>query len=68
MGNRSINFFPREHGNKFSNLIGSFCGPDFPISAHEQGITLTRVLPLFVLREFLPFKHLQSAVCLFRWK
>lgn len=27
-------FFSRGHGNEFNNLIGSLCGPDFPISAH----------------------------------
>ena len=27
-------FFPKGHVNKFSNLIGSSCGPDFPTSAH----------------------------------
>ena len=30
-------FFPRGHGFEFSNLIGSLRGPDFPISAHENG-------------------------------
>ena len=25
------------NGNEFSNLIGCFRGPDFPISAHENG-------------------------------
>ena len=39
-------FFPRGHGNEFSNLIGSLRGPDFPISAHGHGKRL---------REFLSF-------------
>ena len=30
-------FFPRRHGNEFSNLIGSLRVPDFPISAHGHG-------------------------------
>ena len=30
-------FFPRGHGNEFSNLIGCLRGPDFPISAHGHG-------------------------------
>ena len=30
------NFFLKEHGNESCNLIGSQCGPYFPISAHGQ--------------------------------
>ena len=29
-----IYFFPRGHGNESCNLIGSWGGPDFPISDH----------------------------------
>lgn len=29
--------FPRGHSRDFSNLIGSSCGLDFPISAHGRG-------------------------------
>ena len=32
-----IYFFPRGHGNEFSNLIGSLRGPYFLISAHRHG-------------------------------
>ena len=27
-------FFQRGHGNEFSNLIGSLCGQEVPVSAH----------------------------------
>ena len=30
-------FFPRGHGNESCNLIGSYRGPDFPISNHGHG-------------------------------
>jgi len=30
-------FFPRGHGNEFSNLIGSLRYPDFLISSHGHG-------------------------------
>ena len=37
------------NGNEFSNLIGCFRDPDFPISAHENG-------SVFVLLFTKPFK------------
>ena len=33
----SAYFFPRGHGNESCNLIGSYRGPDFPISDHGHG-------------------------------
>ncbi|XP_044167667.1 uncharacterized protein LOC122951693 [Acropora millepora] len=35
---QALKSLKRGHGNEFSNLIGSLRNPDFPISAHGQGM------------------------------
>ena len=34
---KAFYFFPRGHSNQSGNLIGSYRGPDFPISDHGHG-------------------------------
>ena len=42
---KDVNFFPSEDGNESYNLIGSYRGPDFPISNHSHSNACVSVFP-----------------------